>query len=378
MRVRKYRDARTGVWYLRWWEGDERKFASTGLKHKPVAEALRKKKEQELGLAEVLPSLDAILREKVQEAIQSVVERLPAFGAGGAPKPPSMTVQEALKAYLEAHRAKGNSESHVENVERQIRLFVESSKLKDVSKYEPAMLVSYLAGVRAAGQGDKSVMDKQIIVTGWIKWLTEPKPLPMKKLARLDVRYFSAKEVEDILARAADGDPRVTALVAMAIYAGLRRGELLRLEWTDVDLAGRTIRVRNKPGNATKTRISRTVPILDQLLPHLQRLKREPELLFPWKDPRGVTRRVMRLVKAATQREEDAFLTARHTAITWWLVHGLSIKLAAQWAGNSPEVIESNYEGVLPHGAKPLEMTFMGQRLLPTGLPTRSMLEKQA
>jgi integrase len=74
-----------------------------------------------------------------------------------------------------------------------------------------------------------------------------------------------------------DGLPDdIRALYATAMYAGLRRGELRALRWSDVDLAGRTIRVArgwdDDEGEREETKSQaglRTVPILDLLATHL-------------------------------------------------------------------------------------------------------------
>ena len=57
-------------------------------------------------------------------------------------------------------------------------------------------------------------------------------------------RHFRAKPERDRL------------LLALMAYAGLRRGELLGLDWDDVDLSRRLLRVRKAKGGR-----QRTIPI---------------------------------------------------------------------------------------------------------------------
>jgi integrase len=61
--------------------------------------------------------------------------------------------------------------------------------------------------------------------------------------------------------------PRLRAFFAIAIYAGLRDGELLGLRWQDVDLGARPhLRIRRSYDGPTKTKGSRrNVPVLEPL-----------------------------------------------------------------------------------------------------------------
>lgn len=85
------------------------------------------------------------------------------------------------------------------------------------------------------------------------------------------------------LLEALDGEDR--AIYATAFYAGLRKGELQALRWTDVDLAGGVLRVERswdevEGAQEPKTRHSRrTVPLIptlrDELLEHRMRQGRD-------------------------------------------------------------------------------------------------------
>ena len=99
-------------------------------------------------------------------------------------------------------------------------------------------------------------------------------------------RIAAPAEAAKLLAAIPDAD---RALWATALYAGLRRGELLGLRWSDVDLEAGTIEVARswdprQSFQETKNRQRRRVPIPTALREHLaaQRLRQPPglELVF--------------------------------------------------------------------------------------------------
>jgi integrase/recombinase XerC len=97
-----------------------------------------------------------------------------------------------------------------------------------------------------------------------------PLRTPKKREALPDV--LTMGELERLLAvtgraevweRHFDGKPeRDRLLLALLAYAGLRRSELLGLDWDDVDLSRRLLRVRKAKGGR-----QRTIPIHPALLP---------------------------------------------------------------------------------------------------------------
>ena len=64
---------------------------------------------------------------------------------------------------------------------------------------------------------------------------------------------------------------RLTPVVMLAAYAGLRRGEIIWLEWSDVDLDEGWLHVRAKRGWSPKTNASeRSIPLTEELLAYLK------------------------------------------------------------------------------------------------------------
>jgi len=74
----------------------------------------------------------------------------------------------------------------------------------------------------------------------------------------------------------------VFVFYALAIFSGMRAGELAALEWPDIDLERRLIAVQRSFDGPTKSDRVRYVPILDPLLPLLRewRLKHPGRLVF--------------------------------------------------------------------------------------------------
>jgi integrase len=66
---------------------------------------------------------------------------------------------------------------------------------------------------------------------------TDP-PVPQPE----EIRPLSAEQVKVLLSAASRG--RLEALFVVAVTAGLRIGELCSIQWSDLDMEGRTLRVR--------------------------------------------------------------------------------------------------------------------------------------
>jgi len=92
-----------------------------------------------------------------------------------------------------------------------------------------------------------------------IKWqiYNGPNPVSSVELPKLDnmkTEYLSDDEIER-LRNVLDSWPcRITAsLIKFALLTGLRRGELFRLKWTDIDFEHRLITLRTPKGGKTQT-----------------------------------------------------------------------------------------------------------------------------
>jgi integrase len=87
-----------------------------------------------------------------------------------------------------------------------------------------------------------------------------------------DFVWITESQVEKLVVAASEDElhPQLAPIVATAAYSGMRAGEVLGLQWSDVDFQARRIAIRRSFGaegkdNSTKSRRVRYVPLLGKL-----------------------------------------------------------------------------------------------------------------
>ena len=185
--------------------------------------------------------------------------------------------------------------------------------------------------------------DRTVLVT-FFNWAIQREYCatnPAKKVRRL---RFSPTRVqrflsEDELARlfAASEEP-LTTILAVGAYTGLRKEEILRLRWKEVDVPRGVIRLQSLAGaRETKTKAHRDIPIHPVLRERLETLPHENELLFPsprrqggWLDLRGSMGAVCK--KAGI--EPFRFHDLRHTFASRVLESGADLRTLQELLGH--------------------------------------------
>lgn len=177
------------------------------------------------------------------------------------------------------------------------------------------------------------------------------------------IRYLSMSQIDeqlDILRF----NPRMQTMVAVLIYAGLRREELLWLTMDDVILSRPTstrpsmIRVQAKTINGQywqpKTKRNRAIPSSQSLRQYLDcytPLENEHGLYFPspkgelW-DPDNFSSDLRKSNKAANL--QWASLDYRHTFGSQLAQKGVSLYKISTLMGNSPEICRRHYASLIP------------------------------
>ncbi|PZX07415.1 site-specific recombinase XerD [Psychrobacillus insolitus] len=190
-----------------------------------------------------------------------------------------------------------------------------------------------------------------------------------------EMKIWSYDEINTFLEHCKGERHHLTFL--LAIYTGLRRGEILGLKWSDIDLVNKTIRVQRslayipKKGyilTSTKTRKSnRIVPISDMVVNELVKYRKQQEI---WKeqlgeqyqeedlvictetgskqDPRNVLRALKRLITTSNVTH-IRFHDLRHTHASILISKGVDVVKVSKRLGHvNAKITLETYAHLVP------------------------------
>jgi integrase len=145
------------------------------------------------------------------------------------------------------------------------------------------------------------------------------------KIERREMRILDSREIELVLANAR---ANYRALLAVAIFTGLRQGELLGLVWDDVDLDNEILRVR-KQLDRTGVRVTPKTP----------EAIREVELFPALVETLRAHKKAM-LARGFAGGSDFVFSTMTGGPMYWRNVSSRGLELAAVRSGLMPSVTE--------------------------------------
>ncbi len=230
----------------------------------------------------------------------------------------------------------------------------------------PVLLRSFLA-VRHESLSPRSVSRKLAALRGFFRyahkrgWIAESPAARLRspRLPKKLPRFLDRDEVEALLNAREKGDLalRDAALLEVLYGAGLRVSELVGLNLADVDLSGRSLRVRGKGGKERLVPIGQpAVAAVRAYLPARERLliaARQPEceaLFLHYRGARLSTRSVRRLLHRAVLRaglSRDAHPHAlRHSFATHLLQGGADLRSIQELLGHASLSTTQSYTHV--------------------------------
>ncbi len=189
-----------------------------------------------------------------------------------------------------------------------------------------------------------------------------------------EMSCWTPEEAKNFLATAQEG---LSQTVHLAIYTGLRRGELLGLRWQDVDLDDQELSIRQtlvkatdgslhfqKPKTASGRRVVDIPPTAADVLKNHRKnqaeLKLKNEGIWEYDDlvfttdsgnhlfPRNVLRAFYRIIEKA-ELPKITFHDMRHTNATMRLKEGIHPKIVSERLGHSSvRITLDTYSHALP------------------------------
>ena len=179
-----------------------------------------------------------------------------------------------------------------------------------------------------------------------VKWLKVPPP---------DFRFLTSEESEKLIAATPGG---FKAMVMTAVKSGLRRGELLALQWADLDLKSGLLRVKHScyRGKLTtpKNGKTRDVPLSPQLAETLKKHRHlRGSFVFCNDDGSMLTRdQVKRVVPAACKDAglpELQWHALRHTFASQLVMAGVPMRTVQVLMGHSTLEMTCRYAHLAPN-----------------------------
>jgi integrase len=244
---------------------------------------------------------------------------------------------------------------------------------RDVSKKSISDLISTRSDEVAPGTIQKEIAVLKHALRLAVEWeLLHENAAQGVKLPRLPegrTRYLSPTELKSVLEAAPDW---MRAPLALAAFTGMRRGEILSLKWSDVDLPNRRVYLHETKNGSLR------VLALNGLA--LQVLKSLPApvpsaQVFPGVDAKKLSVYTRRLF-SDLGIEDASFHSLRHTAASWLVMQGVDLFAVGQILGHRTPKMTQRYAHLSPQymaGAMgKLDSAFA--KVLPRSSPSKGQL----
>jgi integrase len=260
---------------------------------------------------------------------------------------PKITVADAVTALKKQAESDGKSNDRQKQLVAALDAFAIAFN-QEVHTLTPKMVADYLTALAFRERTKRNHRDtigffnRWLVLRGYLAkgtdWLEGVQNYTARKPGEISI--YSADEMRRLIAAA---DKRILPLIVIGGFAGLRHAEITRLEWQDIDLEDNFIEVK---AQHAKTDTRRIVPLKANLKAFLQPLAKKSGKVIT------LVNTTKMLLKAATdtadtEKEIKAMEwkhnALRHTYISARVAESGDVPRVADEAGNSPQVIRTNY-----------------------------------
>ncbi len=179
------------------------------------------------------------------------------------------------------------------------------------------------------------------------------------RVPKSEIRPLDARQAKKLLDKAWDTQPYYYPLYVLAVTTGMRSGEILGLQWQDVDLDAGTVQVRRTVFNGVvstpkTSRSNRGIKLPEIAVEAIRRHPRRSAWVFSSKNGNSLSvhnlhNRSWKPLLRDARLPDIRFHDLRHTCATLLLSKGVHPKLVQELLGHSSiEITLDTYSHVLP------------------------------
>ena len=281
-----------------------------------------------------------------------------------------LSLKTAVTDFLASKKSEGTSERHLTDLRTRLARFLASlPESMTTAQVQTSHVDTFLAGLGLSAQ---TATGYRTILHTFFSWCESRKlstDNPVTEAMTFKVvpsapGILSPADAANLLASCADA---ILPGVVLGMFCGLRQAEIARLDWRQVDLAGKIITV---DADVAKTSSRRTVEIPENAVQWLSPLAKSSGRIWPkgeearnlWNLARikagfGPFFSTRAIVKAAqtnpatgkprTDLRDWPDNALRHSAISYRLAKTRDLPRVATEAGNSPGIVQRHYAEIV-------------------------------
>lgn len=167
--------------------------------------------------------------------------------------------------------------------------------------------------------------------------------------------YLKGEEIQELLSLAKDKDPWLYPIVTTLSYTGMRRGEVIRLEWKHIDFERRTVRAGSRKQSRDKEIVGRDIKMHDKLYEILAEQQKKNHMgrhVFSSANgkpvrPGNLHKRFKKLIEG-TRFEGIGLHCLRHSFASNLAAHGVDQRLIDHYMGHQTEEMRKRYQHFFP------------------------------
>ncbi|MCC6682574.1 MAG: site-specific integrase [Phycisphaeraceae bacterium] len=228
---------------------------------KPVAQEILRKTRLLAEAADAHMPLTTELRQWLNGMDPRLRKKLATLGLiNGLDAAAMSDIGQHLDDYLRASQFEGQTEDHVGSKEGRLRTIIADTGAQHLTDLTSEKVTVFLSSLKDKGRSHRTVKLYRGTVVAWLNWCVKQRRIDHHTLdyiprlnedvdRRRTRRAATQEEIDKILQVM---PPRRRFVFLAAIYTGLRRGEMNKIERRDLDLAAGTMTVRPEVGKTRK------------------------------------------------------------------------------------------------------------------------------